>query len=672
MADIKSKLVLDNAQFNKRAKASKAVIGGLAGGLRLMGGAAKFAAVSLAAGTTAMAVLISRTASAIDRLGKVSKTTGFAADTLQKFQFAAEQSGVGADQAAVALRRFSRRLGEAQKGTGELLPALKKLGIDVRDSAGNLKTGEQILFEFADGLADTEEATERLALAFKAFDSEGAELVEVLRNGSAGLNEFFTEADRLGFVLSTSAIQGVEKFNDEFNKLQRIVSGITRQFVSSLAPALENVTKDLQDFLLTFIEEKGGPEALGDYFKNVFLNIVIEVIKAMETFLNVIIKLANSFADLIRKFGDDPLFGLGDKASAAADDILSLNNVLKTFNDTLGTFETAGEALQFIEGLDQADPLLKKIIDRFKQLRAENERTTLFGTETPYLGFMVQQAIEDVRKELMAEVGAGVGLVDFSEFIEKLIGYTEGDGKPTGEKIGIDIADGMLSVGTQKSSFLVKLLDKIYGPEGQARIDEFLQAFFDDAEGMLDRIKAFTALIFGPDLTAKIKTAFANSDVGDYTRTLAEGMVKAAQMFEDSLAEAFVNGKADFQDLADYIKITLAKAFIQKSITGPLMKLFKLAPLAKGGPAKAGQPYIVGEEGPELFIPKQSGTVIPNDKTMGIMGAGGPSIGGGGGTSVTYNIQAVDAPSFQQLVASDPQFIYAVTQAGARTIPGSR
>jgi phage-related minor tail protein len=93
--------------------------------------------------------------------------------------------------------------------------------------------------------------------------------------------------------------------------------------------------------------------------------------------------------------------------------------------------------------------------------------------------------------------------------------------------------------------------------------------------------------------------------------------------------------------------------------------------LAKGGPAKAGQPYIVGEEGPELFIPKQSGTVIPNDKTMGIMGAGGPGIGGGG-TTVTYNIQAVDAPSFQQLVASDPQFIYAVTQAGARTIPGSR
>ena len=668
MADIKSKLVLDNAQFNKRAKASKAVIGGLAGGLRLMGGAAKFAAVSLAAGTTAMALLIAKTSSTIDRLGKVSKTTGFAAETLQKFQFAAEQSGVGADQAAVALRRFSRRLGEAQKGTGELLPALKKLGIDVRDSAGNLKTGEQILFEFADGLADTEEATERLALAFKAFDSEGAELVEVLRNGSAGLNEFFTEADRLGFVLSSSAIQGVERFNDEFNKLQRIITGITRQFVSSLAPALEEVTKNLQDFLLTFIEEKGGPEALGDYFKDVFLNIVIEVIKALETFLNVIIKLANSFADLIRKFGDDPLFGLGDKASAAADDILQLNNILNEFNDSLGTFEEAGEAVAFIKGLDKADPLLKRIIDRFAELREANERTTLFGTETPYLGSLVRDTIESLRKDLLTEVDAGVSEVDFSEFLEKLIGYTSEGTQETGKKIGNEIMSSMTVTATQGSSFFVKILDKIYGPEGQARVDQFLTDFYDEAEGMLDRVKAFTALVFGPDLTAKIKEAFANSDVGDYTRTLAEGMVKAAQMFEDSLAQAFVNGKADFQDLADFIKVTLAKAFIQKTITGPLMMLFGLA---KGGPAKAGQPYIVGEEGPELFIPNQSGTVIPNDKTMGIMGAGGPGIGGGGPTIIN-NISAIDTLDFQTRIAQDPAFIYAVTQAGARTIPGSR
>ncbi len=63
--------------------------------------------------------------------------------------------------------------------------------------------------------------------------------------------------------------------------------------------------------------------------------------------------------------------------------------------------------------------------------------------------------------------------------------------------------------------------------------------------------------------------------------------------------------------------------------------------LARGGPAMAGQPYIVGEEGPELFVPRQSGTVIPNDETMATLRKG---TGGGSsvaaGTSVNVNITA--------------------------------
>ena len=37
-----------------------------------------------------------------------------------------------------------------------------------------------------------------------------------------------------------------------------------------------------------------------------------------------------------------------------------------------------------------------------------------------------------------------------------------------------------------------------------------------------------------------------------------------------------------------------------------------VSPLAAGGPATAGSPYLVGERGPELFVPGASGTVLPN------------------------------------------------------------
>ena len=143
--------------------------------------------------------------------------------------------------------------------------------------------------------------------------------------------------------------------------------------------------------------------------------------------------------------------------------------------------------------------------------------------------------------------------------------------------------------------------------------------------------------------------------------TLSDGFVKAVTMFEDSLADAIVQGKADFSALGDFI----AKALVQKFITGPIMGLFGLA---KGGPAKAGQPYIIGEEGPEIFVPKQSGVVLPNSALRG-HNAGGPGVNMGGGATVNYNIQAVDAPSFQALVARDPEFIYNVSRAGARRTP---
>ena len=51
--------------------------------------------------------------------------------------------------------------------------------------------------------------------------------------------------------------------------------------------------------------------------------------------------------------------------------------------------------------------------------------------------------------------------------------------------------------------------------------------------------------------------------------------------------------------------------------------------LANGGKAAGGKSFIVGEKGPELFVPKSSGTVVPNDK-----------LGGGGNTSVVVNVDA--------------------------------
>lgn len=55
---------------------------------------------------------------------------------------------------------------------------------------------------------------------------------------------------------------------------------------------------------------------------------------------------------------------------------------------------------------------------------------------------------------------------------------------------------------------------------------------------------------------------------------------------------------------------------------------------ASGGPVAANRPYIVGERGPELFVPTQPGRIEPNHRM-----AGGAPSGNGSGVTIVYSPQ---------------------------------
>ena len=126
---IKATLTADVSKFTRS-------LGLATKGLGLLGGSLSFVIsliTKLTLAFTAAAAVVTvfgrQQILLIDRLAKVSAVTGFSVRQLQDFRFAAELAGVSTEQADVALRRFSRRLGEAGRNTGELLPALRRLGI---------------------------------------------------------------------------------------------------------------------------------------------------------------------------------------------------------------------------------------------------------------------------------------------------------------------------------------------------------------------------------------------------------------------------------------------------------------------------------------------------------------------------------------------------------------
>ncbi len=100
-------------------------------------------------------------------------------------------------------------------------------------------------------------------------------------------------------------------------------------------------------------------------------------------------------------------------------------------------------------------------------------------------------------------------------------------------------------------------------------------------------------------------------------------------------------GNADFKAMSDQ-RVEITKAEIDKEISyfqalaqaiGAAKGASKssvgisgvpVSPRASGGPVSGGMPYLVGEEGPELFIPSGSGAIMPN--------------GGGNTSGATVNI----------------------------------
>ena len=154
--------------------------------------------------------------------------------------------------------------------------------------------------------------------------------------------------------------------------------------------------------------------------------------------------------------------------------------------------------------------------------------------------------------------------------------------------------------------------------------------------------------------------------------SLVDGTASAQEVFAEflnTIAQALL--KAAAQMIATYVAIGIARMFagmgggttslnnanltdVSKyagSASDFSIGSFPLAGKAAGGPVMGGTPYIVGEKGPELFMPGRSGTIIPNNAL------------GGGSTNVVVNVDASGNSNVQGDQAQAKQLGVAVSAA---------
>jgi len=159
---------------------------------------------------------------------------------------------------------------------------------------------------------------------------------------------------------------------------------------------------------------------------------------------------------------------------------------------------------------------------------------------------------------------------------------------------------------------------------------------------------------------AKSVDAFAKGPVTDSANLIERAMSGSFNAIADTIARAVLSGKASIDSLvnailADFDRIAV-KDFIAKPIEGVIASLFSsLLPIggarAAGGPVDAGLAYLVGEQGPELFVPQGAGSIVPN-------GAGAPAR-----PQIILNVNARDAQSF---LKSETQIAAMLSRALAR------
>ena len=318
------------------------------------------------------------------------------------------------------------------------------------------------------------------------------------------------------------------------------------------------------------------------------------------------------------------------------------------------------------------------------------------------------QFAKDALEQLSRDLEAGkIGPELYAEAVESInraLGNVQKEAKKTTEEINRILADAETRKerafeevelfgldGLKKKLREIELEEKRLAKEAEARIkSQFKDADEAELKKALEEIrKSANETIKSrqdaakqlDDLIQQEKENQRTFEYGwekafeDYADNATNAAKQAQRIFEKTtkgMEDAIVNfaktGKFEFRGFLNSILEDLLRSQVRQLIAGLfgggqgggsviLGGLKNILGFANGGIIPSNSPVLVGERGPELLAGAAGNRVTP---TEGI------------GNNITYNINAVDALSFKQLVARDPQFINAVVEQGRRSVPQTR
>ena len=549
----------------------------------------------IAVGVAGFGFLVKKSMDATDALGKMADKIGIGTAELGGLRHAAELTGVATNTLDMGLQRMVRRISEAASGSGEAKDALIELGLSAK--ALNDLSPDQQFRAIADAMEGVAGQGEKVRLAMRLFDTEGVALVNTLKGGSASLIKMEQEAERLGLRLSRGLVKGVEKANDSITTLSTYIANVFHRSVAELSPAIEAVTIKIREWMEATIQAAGGPKKFAKDMALAFVDAGRAVIITTSTMLNSVVMVANTAGQAVQ-------------------------SLLDLLPNSLPTLDKLNEKIAI-----QEKRVLRLTAAENTSMRNRAER--LKAAKAALVIFKEQIALGEYAAQFNP-----IQLFNFQSSLDQIKALKSGINSISGEDKAINSKD-TTKIDLTKSYDAMLILQ-----QGQ------YQAITES--------KALTHQTKMNELTHKylakqsaMKKAAAANDV-DTLQESGKKVVSAlsgqyqwafkmhkAFAIKDALIDTYKSVSTAMASAAPPLNFGLAAVALARGIANVQM-LRSTSYREKGGPISAGSPYIVGERGPELIVPNQAATVIPNDQL--------------GGSNITFNINANDTRGFDQLL----------------------
>ncbi len=686
-----SKAEAQTSRLERRLSSFQRRAGGIARTMASLGGGI----VGGFAAGLGVATIVHATDAALRYAGslkEVAETLGLTTRDLQTFRYAAGQVGVSQEDLETGIQKLTISMGRSVAGSQQQIKAFKALGISVEQLKRS--DGGDIFRRMADKLQTVSDRSQRAAVEVALLGKSGAKLDNLLSGAEGKLSELSDAAERLGIVLSDDQIQNADRTADRIDALKTVLEARIAGVVADNAAAIYNLADSLATLAGAIARFLGSdPQRAIDLIAG-----LIGLRLGGPAGAGVGAAGAEAVS-LVPKILQDLNIGQGGSSSVTVH--LDPPKPAKIPHIDLPKFLSGGGG-----GADKSAELMHKRLAALGRqneldqrstraqediLRAQEAISTDYSDRTTIgvqildlerqaykrqLDFEVQEFKISKGEQGISQATADIllAMYDRKDHFDRqaLLDREEEDRQKDFnrlEEVSFSIQrerlDGLSSLAEtdgERRKIELQILELAYR-EKKERLDRIIKeskdwATIEEARRELAAMPRQFAIdkanslkgTRGPleDFLASLPTTAAKANEA-LQRIEVEGLQGLEQGIIDVISGTKKLGQA-FSDLAKQILADLLKIGIERLIIAPLANtLFgpsaTVPGRAGGGSVLGGSAYLVGERGPELFIPSGTGRVISNDNTQRMLRGGW---GAGGGVTQIFDIRTPDADSFRR------------------------